>query len=71
MYLEITILSIYNFLILYECLFGFFFFFYTLAPASFKSWPIPTNNNKKQLKFKSSTLVPCFKIVPILSNVSF
>ena len=48
-----------------------FFFLYTLAPASFKSWPIPTNNNKKQLKFKSSTLVPCFKIVPILSNVSF
>ena len=32
MYLEIMILGIYNFLILYECLFGgfFFFFFFSL-----------------------------------------
>ena len=30
MYLEITILSIYNFLILYGCLFGGFFFFFPL-----------------------------------------
>ena len=40
MYLEITILCIYNFLILYGCLFEiffFFFFFNTPAPATLKS----------------------------------
>ena len=36
-YLETTILSIYNFLILYKCLFGFFFFpLYTSAPTNLK-----------------------------------
>ena len=36
MYLKTTILCIYNFLILYECLFEVFFFLYTLALASLK-----------------------------------
>ena len=39
MYLEITILYIYNFTILHRCLFGFFFFF--LASPSLKSWICP------------------------------
>ena len=46
MYLETTILSIYNFLILYGCLFGvffFFFFLYTPASTSLKSQVRPQN----------------------------
>ena len=41
------ILYIYNFIILYGCLFGvfffFFFFLYTPAPANLKSWVQQTN----------------------------
>ena len=47
MYLETTILCIYNFLVLYEFLFGaffFFFFLYTLASPSLKSWIRPWHN---------------------------
>ena len=40
MYLKTTILCIYNFLILYRCLFDFFFS-YILAPCSVKSWVRP------------------------------
>ena len=41
MYLKTTILCIYEFLILYKCLFGVFFSFYTLASASLKFWVRP------------------------------
>ena len=37
MYLKTKILYIYKFLILYVCLFGVFFFLYTLASANLKS----------------------------------
>ena len=43
MYLKITILCIYKFLILYGCLFGVFFFFYS-DPANLKSWVHPCAN---------------------------
>ena len=41
MYLKTTILCIYNFLILYRCLFGVFFFPLYPAPANLNSWIRP------------------------------
>ena len=54
MYLEITILCIYNFLILYGYLFGFFFL-YTLAPICLKSWVRPWNRLTYREQYKSCT----------------
>ena len=41
MYLKTTILCIYNFLILYRCLFGVFFFSLYSTPANLNSWVHP------------------------------
>ena len=67
MYLEIIILYIYNSLILYGCLFGVFFFLYTPALASLKSWVCPYFKafiNFSFFKFRKSCYLhhlPCGK----------
>ena len=65
MYLEIIILYIYNSLILYGCLFGVFFFLYTPALASLKSWVCPYFKafiNFSFFKFHKSCLFTSFTL---------